>query len=312
MEDREIVRASPGDAVALVALRDRVASWLQGRGIHQWLPGEFGVDRMHAWIDQGAVDACWVGGQIVAAVAVLWQDAIWPDDDRDAGYVHLLMVDRRWAGRGLGGVMLAHAEQRIRQAGGVRCRLDAVSSNAALQAWCGRRGYRAVGTVHFDREELFDTTLFEKPLPLLPAALDCHPAVESVEAFLQGVVVWADEQLDVQAVGLAGSWARGSAGPGSDVDLVVIVDDVERRLMDDSWVRRFEEVSTATREDWGAVQSLRVWYRSGIEVEYGLAASSWMRTPLDQGTARVIDDGFVVLHDPHGRLAAAVRGRDSM
>ena len=164
-----VERASPDDAAELVQLRDRLATWLQARGVAQWRPGEVGLDRVRAWIERGAVDLCRGDGGIDAAVAVLWDDPVWAGRDRDdAGYVHLLLVDRRRAGQGLGDVMLAHAEQRIRQAGRVRVRLDAVTSNSVLRQWYQRRGYRPVGTVQFDREDLFDTTLFEKRLPLLP------------------------------------------------------------------------------------------------------------------------------------------------
>src|SRR5690606_1092785 len=41
------------------------------------------------------------------------------------------------------------------------------------------------------------------------------------------------------------------------------------------------------------------------EVELGLADPAWAATdPVDPGTARVVGDGFLVLHDPAGALAA--------
>lgn len=49
-----------------------------------------------------------------------------------------------------------------------------------------------------------------------------------------------------------------------------------------------------------------------LEVELGVADTAWAGVdPVDMGTARVVGDGFVVLHDPSGMLAAlvaAVRG----
>lgn len=305
MVGHRIERASLGDAVELVGLRDRLASWLQVRGIRQWLAGEFALDRMNAWIGDEAVDVCRVDGEIRAAVAVLWDDPIWPDRDRGAGYIHLLMVDRRSAGGGLGDVMLTHAEQRIRQAGCLRSRLDAVSANPVLQQWYGQRGYRPVGTVHFDQDDLFDTTLFEKALPLLPPDA-AHPAVEEVEVVLQAVTAWAASQADVRAVGLAGSWARAEARPDSDVDLVLIVDDVQSRLVDDRWLAGFGDIATVAREDWGAVQFVRVGYRGGLEVEFGLTTGDWLQTPLDTGTVTVIADGFLVLYDREGAMSDAV------
>jgi hypothetical protein len=51
--------------------------------------------------------------------------------------------------------------------------------------------------------------------------------------------------------------------------------------------------------------------QSGFEIEFGFAAPSWASTePLDAGTARVVRDGCLPLHDPSGALElliAAVR-----
>ncbi len=80
--------------------------------------------------------------------------------------------------------------------------------------------------MHFERDELFDTTLLEKQLSLLPPPRTAHLDVTEVESLLKDLVAWADKQTDVQAVGLAGSWARAAARLDSDVDVVIIVDDV--------------------------------------------------------------------------------------
>ena len=158
-------RANAEDADDLVALRDQVARWLLERDIHQWLPGEFPVARMQAWIGHGDVFVHRRDVRIVAAVAVL--DAapeIWDDDRKDAGYIHLMMVDREYASLGLGDVTLAFAEQRVRDRGGRLARLDAVASNAVLRGWYQSRGYEVVGSRSFQEPELFDLTLFEKML----------------------------------------------------------------------------------------------------------------------------------------------------
>ncbi|MBN1315772.1 MAG: nucleotidyltransferase domain-containing protein, partial [Anaerolineales bacterium] len=43
-----------------------------------------------------------------------------------------------------------------------------------------------------------------------------------VEQFLSAVVTWASAKPDIVAVALVGSHARGTSGPGSDVDLVIL------------------------------------------------------------------------------------------
>jgi hypothetical protein len=47
--------AVSGDVEALVSLRDDAARWLLDRVLEQWQPGEFGVDRMRAGVEQGHV-----------------------------------------------------------------------------------------------------------------------------------------------------------------------------------------------------------------------------------------------------------------
>lgn len=164
----EVELARLSDATALVSLRDDIARWLTARDIAQWNPGEFSVDWLRSWIHDGCVHVAREPGGIVAAVAVVWDDAeIWgPDPTASAGYVHLLMVDRHRAGRGLGDVMLARAEDRITRAGRRLARLDAVATNEVLLDWYRHRGYREVGREAFDDDHWHDTILMEKELPL--------------------------------------------------------------------------------------------------------------------------------------------------
>lgn len=137
-------------------------------------------------------------------------------------------------------------------------------------------------------------------------------ATAGILDFLEAVRLWAASAAGVRAVALVGSYAAGRARAGSDVDLVVLCDDPDRLLSDRAWLGRFGAVAGVTREDWGAITSLRVRYATGPEVEWGLGRASWAAVaPLDAGTARVVADGFRPLHDPEGLLASllAATGR---
>ena len=50
-------------------------------------------------------------------------------------------------------------------------------------------------------------------------------------------------------------------------------------------------------EDWGKVTSLRVWFEGGLEVEFGIADEEWVRNPLDAGTKKTLDGGYLILFD---------------
>ena len=116
-----------------------------------------------------------------------------------------------------------------------------------------------------------------------------------VQTFLREFSGWAQSHADIMAVGLVGSQARRTAGADSDVDLVILARDPQVFLLDAAWLDRFGTVERQQLEDYGRVQSLRVWYRGGLEVEYGLTDASWAALPLDPGTRRVAADGLQVL-----------------
>jgi hypothetical protein len=129
-------------------------------------------------------------------------------------------------------------------------------------------------------------------------------SVNTIEPFLSTLVAWATAQPEVAAVLLVGSYARGAATEGSDVDLVVLTDGPERYAEDPSWAGQFGAVERMQREEWGVVTSLRVWYEGGLEVEYGFTMPEWAAQPVDAGTRRVVTDGCRILFDPEGVLHA--------
>ena len=122
------------------------------------------------------------------------------------------------------------------------------------------------------------------------------------------VTAWAIEASDVVALVLVGSHARGEAGPDSDLDLVVLTTRPRERVERPDWVGRFGGVARVLGEDWGRVQSLRVFYESGLEVEFGVALPDWATEP-DKGTRAVVRKGLRVLWDPTG-LCAGLPGQN--
>jgi len=99
------------------------------------------------------------------------------------------------------------------------------------------------------------------------------------------------------AVALVGSQARGTAGPDSDVDLVILARDPHVYLEETAWAGCFGQVEKKQLEDYGRVRSLRVWYSGGLEVEFGFTTESWAALPLDAGTRQVMMDGMRVLFE---------------
>lgn len=127
-------------------------------------------------------------------------------------------------------------------------------------------------------------------------------STESVQNFLKIFIEWASNQPDIQAVALVGSYAKGNPTETSDIDLVIVVDDPNRYLENPDWPRRFGKIRQVQIEDYRLVTSLRVWYLDGMEVEYGLTTQDWIDPPIDEGTRKVIHNGFHSLLDRKGLL----------
>ncbi len=120
------------------------------------------------------------------------------------------------------------------------------------------------------------------------------------------VTSWAENHVDIVSVALVGSHARGNARFDSDVDLVLQCASPARYLGDLTWISEFGVAQSVSVEDYGLVQSVRVFYADGPEVEYGITSSEWVTLPLDEGTLKVLRDGVLVLLDRDGALTRAV------
>lgn len=128
--------------------------------------------------------------------------------------------------------------------------------------------------------------------------------------WIEAVRSWAGNRQDVIGVLLVGSYARGLPTPSSDLDLVVLVRDIRPYLSDREWARAFGMVTREEHKDWGQVQSVRVWYEGGAEVEWGLTTLAWIADPLDPGTRKVLGDGYRIIFDRDGVLSSHLASFD--
>ncbi len=132
------------------------------------------------------------------------------------------------------------------------------------------------------------------------------------EALITTVATWAQRDDRIVAAALCGSYARGEAKSGSDIDFCIVCRDPDSLLNDHSWLDLLAvgaRVSGAV-ENYGLVRSLRIFYGE-LEAEFGIAGVAWMDIPVDPGTARVMTDGLRILYDPEGRLQTAVASTTS-
>ena len=139
------------------------------------------------------------------------------------------------------------------------------------------------------------------------------------ERIIQIIADWAKAQPTIHAVALVGSHARGSAGPDSDIDLVLIATNPRAFRDETAWLDTIGWNAVGARpqkwqdEDYGELWSRRLWLEKNHgEIEFGFASPSWADVnPLNPGTRSVIAGGCRILHDPRkilSRLCAAVSG----
>jgi predicted nucleotidyltransferase len=119
---------------------------------------------------------------------------------------------------------------------------------------------------------------------------------------------FAAEHPEILALGLCGSWARGTPGPGSDIDLSIIVQN-KTQFREISWLEKIafgkigDPLDHYEDHDYGRVWSRHVFLISGTEIEFSFADRSWVETnPVDPGTAQVVRDGYKILYDPNKLL----------
>jgi GNAT superfamily N-acetyltransferase len=148
--DVVVVHASLRDAVAILRLRDALASWMAERGIDQWRPGDIPLSWIELCVAQGWVFAALRDDDLVGSLTLVWEDPfIWGSRNEAAGYIHMVMVDRAFARLGLGRSLLDWAERRITRAGHRHARLDCVRTNVALREYYENAGYVLVGNREF-------------------------------------------------------------------------------------------------------------------------------------------------------------------
>lgn len=101
----------------------------------------------------------------------------------------------------------------------------------------------------------------------------------------------------IESMIVVGSYARGTNKEGSDLDIVILTSNKAEMVRNQEFVQSFGEIYKKQTEYYGACTSIRVWYKNGQEVEFGIVDPSWMKKPLDAGTKKVLSDGYKVIVD---------------
>ncbi|GAA3780494.1 GNAT family N-acetyltransferase [Streptomyces phyllanthi] len=150
-QDLRIRPGSPADAQAILDMLDGAVVWMNERGnTEQWgttpysrKPG--GVERIERYTTENDPYVAELDGTPVGAVVLdsgpSPQMPIAPAGEPER-YVRLLISDRRYAGRGIGAALLAHAVEETRRAGVELLRVDCwAGGGGELVAYYERNGF---------------------------------------------------------------------------------------------------------------------------------------------------------------------------
>jgi aminoglycoside 6-adenylyltransferase len=136
---------------------------------------------------------------------------------------------------------------------------------------------------------------------------------ERVARFLADLERFAREEQDVRVAVVVGSQARTDtpADAWSDVDVVLVVDDVRARLEDAAWLEAFgtPELTFLEGTAVGGLVERRVLYADGLEVDFTLLpADAFAALQHDPAAARIRVRGERIVHDELGLAPAADPG----
>lgn len=140
---------------------------------------------------------------------------------------------------------------------------------------------------------------------------------QEVDRLLTTVVTWSDRQHDIDGLALVGSWAKGTARPDSDLDLVLITTHPQTYRRNGAWMTEIPwseagfELASWQDKDYGAIWSRHLLLSPDAEVEMSFCSPGWASVaPMDEGTREVVTPACRVLTDKKGywtRLLQAIR-----
>lgn len=167
--------ATPGDLEAILGLIEEASRWLKAQGKDQWAEPWPNREQRDARVLRGLVNKKTVivrqGDSAVATVTManwhnpdVWvQGACECDLAERAIYLHRLITARRYAGRGLGELLINWAAERARARYGAKwIRIDVWTTNTDLHRYYQRLGFESCGSC----PDLFypSGALFQRPL----------------------------------------------------------------------------------------------------------------------------------------------------
>ena len=127
-----------------------------------------------------------------------------------------------------------------------------------------------------------------------------------IDFIIHKLTTWGHKRTDIVAQGVIGSYANNCAKSDSDLDLIIVSKNKNELISNQEWLELVGKPYSIQLEYYGKVTSLRVNYSFQPEIEYGVTDLSWVKSPLDPDTRKVISGGMQAYYDPLDLLHNAV------
>jgi ribosomal protein S18 acetylase RimI-like enzyme len=157
-----IRRAQLDEASVVLSLWQTSARWLNSKGIYQWRPEYFNLDKVIKFMKNGSdVYLAELNNEFVGTYILTWSDPIiWKElDNLDSGYIHKFAVNRDYQGLGIGSLLLKSAEEQIKFKGKTLIRLDCMADNLRLNQYYKDHGFNLIRRIN---GEGWSANLYEK------------------------------------------------------------------------------------------------------------------------------------------------------
>ncbi|MGB3694665.1 MAG: nucleotidyltransferase domain-containing protein [Spirulinaceae cyanobacterium] len=128
---------------------------------------------------------------------------------------------------------------------------------------------------------------------------------QKIEPILAQVTQWASMDVNIIALALVGSYAKGDFRFDSDIDLMFLTPDPLIFKNSQTWIKEIDwqylDLTIKAWEDinYGVVWSRHIYFTNQTEIEFSFGFLSWASiNPLEIGTFRVVNNGCRILYDP--------------
>lgn len=108
---------------------------------------------------------------------------------------------------------------------------------------------------------------------------------------------------DISAMALFGSRANNSAREGSDIDVLIVTNEINQYFEDDDLLTRWGSFRYARREKWFSGETIRAFYREGnCQIEFNFVSPDWADQADSTEIKQLLNKGLRILCDKDGIL----------